>query len=393
MKSSNSNNKNNKEKRKNNHLYVIRCRLKILPFKSGSVSHSGLLQIYNDKQVHLHDYGPDGVKSKRLKNIANIKNFKNRRIIFHDGKIWTKQKYGTSIPLHHTPNKLNKLMNKITSQRGKYDLIENNCHMAQESVRQSINLKVENNFNDTRIKYIGVKIKNLILEPIKESLKKLQDIKNNTVENVLNHINTIIINNGYKKILNQINNSVNSSNSSIIVNCEDLNGKKISIYFDEPTINKICNYCEIREKIISGTENNFLTNYNFNLGVINNFENNLFHSLESNIVSNYENKFNQFKNDYEKLLGGIKEIKLDLDNKFNLDTKYEFDEETSLTPFELATQNEKIYKPRTELLLRTKPHLNQIPDYKVSMQVSGGGNSLGAALGTALFVIKIAIVF
>ena len=109
MKSSsfdNKNNKSNRKNRKNNHLYVIRCRLKILPFKYGSVSHSGLLQIYDDKQVYLHDYGPNGVKSKKMTDITDIKNFKNRRIFFHDGKIWTKQKYGTSIPLHHTPNKL-----------------------------------------------------------------------------------------------------------------------------------------------------------------------------------------------------------------------------------------------------------------------------------------------
>jgi hypothetical protein len=123
----------------NNKLFVIRRGLNNAPLKGGYIAHSGILQIYNGK-TYLLEYGNNGVSQKEIMvhDIDKLKEFEN------NGEKWTKQINGCVISPELEPKILKKIMTDLTNSRGDYHLINNNCHMAQESVRKAIGLTVDN---------------------------------------------------------------------------------------------------------------------------------------------------------------------------------------------------------------------------------------------------------
>lgn len=122
-----------------NRLLVIRRGLANAPVKVGSIAHSGILQIYNGK-TYILEYGPNGVSQKEIQ-VPNIEQLEEFEV---NGEKWSKQMIGNNIPQEYEPDALKKIMEKLTNARGEYNLINNNCHMAQESVRKALGLTVEN---------------------------------------------------------------------------------------------------------------------------------------------------------------------------------------------------------------------------------------------------------
>ena len=153
-------------------VYVITCKLTYTP-KIGKLCHSGILLQTEENEFYILEYGVGMNHVIYLYKIQNVNDNSNFIIAkSYDKKLdvrWEKQKIGSSLNSCQTINSVQNIMERIISKRKKYNLLNWNCHMAQENTRRSLGLIVKNPY---RAIYIdcGITIKDQVSLYNKNSL-------------------------------------------------------------------------------------------------------------------------------------------------------------------------------------------------------------------------------
>jgi hypothetical protein len=117
-------------------VHVIRRNLAALPFKAGSVAHSGLLLVTESGQRCILEYGVDTGNGKRGTVL--------RPLLGGEAldPAWTQQPHGAAPDGFFSTEDIKAIMEGHGSQKA-YDLQNHNCHMAQEATRRSLGIRVE----------------------------------------------------------------------------------------------------------------------------------------------------------------------------------------------------------------------------------------------------------
>ena len=125
-------------KTENNKVYVVRRKLGGI-IKTGAISHSAILQKYNDK-YYLTEVLETGVRQVEV-NMKDIDNYTEFQ--FEDYQ-WSKQQKGDIVSEDYNPDIVKKKMENVFNSRGKYNIYTNNCHLAQQDLRKALGINVEN---------------------------------------------------------------------------------------------------------------------------------------------------------------------------------------------------------------------------------------------------------
>jgi len=127
-----------KNKTDNNKVYVVRRKLGGI-IKTGAVSHSAILQKYNNK-YYLTEVLETGVRQVEV----DMKDIDHNTEFQFDDYQWSKQQNGNIISEDYNPDIVKKKMENVFNSRGKYNVYTNNCHLAQQDVRRALGIDVEN---------------------------------------------------------------------------------------------------------------------------------------------------------------------------------------------------------------------------------------------------------
>jgi len=130
-------------------IYVIRRKLDNVPFYFGWLAHSGLLVETNNKDYYICEYGveknPNNVSLTKIDDKELIKKLivdGNCGEFKMNSHTWNKQIYGDYLTGRNiSPEDIKQTMMEKTKKHY-YSVLFWNCHMAQESTRESYDLKV-----------------------------------------------------------------------------------------------------------------------------------------------------------------------------------------------------------------------------------------------------------
>jgi hypothetical protein len=198
-------------------------------------------------------------------------------------------------------------------------------------------------FSKSLPKYAQDLIYECVSEPVEKVLTSVYNLSRESINGIKNTITNVLAD-GWEKLLPQ----------STIIYCEDFNSNKIEIQLDKSIGTKIYNYCH-------GVDF-----YECNCGQEIYFNNRCWDLTCPNKPTKFSLKYDEFESDLNLLKSIL--------SKFNFVS-------TKLTPYE------QIYKPRTNILTRTKINSNTIPDYKVICNVSrGDSGGIGGILGTCVVI-------
>lgn len=93
------------------------------------VAHSALLVETEMGSKHIIELLEDGKIHKTDETPGKV---------LYDSSKWSVQKVGATPTKSATPDKIVETMQAFVDKRGKYNLLTNNCHMAQEYARRDI---------------------------------------------------------------------------------------------------------------------------------------------------------------------------------------------------------------------------------------------------------------
>ena len=131
-------------------LYVIETKLSYIP-KIGKLCHSALLLETKEGDFYILEFGIGLKHVIYCYKIPQQKSNSNLIIVpSYDKKLtvkWDKQKTGISLQTCQTIESIHNVMKNIVAKRKKYNLLNWNCHMAQENTRRSLGLKVNNPYH------------------------------------------------------------------------------------------------------------------------------------------------------------------------------------------------------------------------------------------------------
>lgn len=136
-------------------LYVIRTKLSYIP-KIGKLCHSALLLETEKGDFYILEFGVGMTHVVYCYKIPQkdsnssfiiVSSYDKKEIIK-----WDKQKLGVSLPTCQTIESIHNVMKKVVAKRKKYNLLNWNCHMAQENTRRSLGLKVNKPYHPIYIK-------------------------------------------------------------------------------------------------------------------------------------------------------------------------------------------------------------------------------------------------
>lgn len=139
-------------------VYVIRRNLSFIPHVC-VLAHSGLilemkdgrqcvLEYMGDGRAHLYDARPSSTRNcwfGRSCKVLKMKDYTGKQYT------WTRQKYGVAFPRRQgtvSPQAAYKKMQSIMGYR--YNLLKNNCHLAQEKLRRSWGMRVSQSYQNPR---------------------------------------------------------------------------------------------------------------------------------------------------------------------------------------------------------------------------------------------------
>ena len=130
-------------------VYVIRRKLDDLPVYLGWFAHSGLLLKTTNGRWFICEYGTEANKNKVcLYETTNIKDSSCNTFTYKKRK-WNKQICGSSVSKKVSVNSI-----KITMEdkmcKNEYWMLFWNCHIAQETTRESLGLKVDKKYMDEK---------------------------------------------------------------------------------------------------------------------------------------------------------------------------------------------------------------------------------------------------
>ena len=316
---SNSNTNTNTIKSKKpseNKLYVARRKLIDSPGKYGMISHSGILQIYRDN-AFIIDYDKNGTHIKKIKDL-NIAELKKSFKFKHDGHTWTKQKHGSDIDASLSPCVLKNKMDIQTKLRGYYDMFTNNCHMAQECLRESVGLMVDSPYVHDKIdkvknvishvKIVSDSVRNCVRENVSSYFKLNSNNNLNLnmdakVSTISENISDVIINGEWK----------NMQPNETIFCCEDLVGKKINIVFSKDVSTKILNYMSVEKNILNNNPyTSMCTSSIMHKGISNNSAYSDYLNLTNKSINLYKPNSNIFLNQHNSFSKSYGDFQLGL---------------------------------------------------------------------------------
>jgi len=203
--------------------------------------------------------------------------------------------------------------------------------------------------------YIQPIIRECIGEPVEQFLKSAYTLGSESISKIINTISQTLYENWDKLKPEQT-----------IVYCEDLNKKKISIELNKQVATRVFNYCQSGLK--NHDEMKCLGRY----------------GTEYSGTSKSAFQFNEFNskiNDFQTQL-----------NSYDFVSKT-----TNPTPYELVLMDFSKSRPNPNLITRNKINSNSIPNYQVSVHVSGGGGGdsgiLAGVGGAVIIAIKVSFLF
>lgn len=139
-------------------VYVIRRNLSFIPHVC-QLAHSGLilemkdgrqcvLEYMGDGRAHLYDARPSSTRNCWFGKRCKVLKMKDDAGTKHT---WTRQKYGTAFPRQLgtvIPQAAWRKMQSIMGYR--YNLVTNNCHLAQEKLRKYWGMRVSQAYQDPK---------------------------------------------------------------------------------------------------------------------------------------------------------------------------------------------------------------------------------------------------